>query len=182
MMKRNLKVTDDQVPFLLAASHHPHPPGQIFATTNVGPSKPPVLFATTNTQRPKTETTSTMNNIPNSSISTSVKPQVKLFTTFKGKKIFNITKEPIYKRKSVKIIYKNEDDYLQPISATQYNYDYIDEVKEENFNNIKNEEFYDNREEEYLEEDIGEEENKIEDENNDNLFGNAYPSYMSIFK
>jgi len=166
-------------------SHNNHAPGQIFATTNVGHSKPTVLFATTNTQRPKTEMTSiakNVSNLPDSSNMPQVKPQVKLFTTFKGKKIFNISKEPNYRRKSVKIIYKNEEDYLQPNSAAQYNYDYHDEIKEENFNNIKNEEYYDNREEEYLDEDIQEEENKVEDDNHDNLFGTAYPSYLNIFK
>lgn len=67
----------------------------------------------------------------------------RIFLTVKGQKIFNIIKEgnPVNKRKSVKIVYNNDDE--------EYGYDnYEEEEKEEEFQ--KNE--YDEYEYEELEE------------------------------
>jgi hypothetical protein len=144
----------------------PNTSAVIFATST-NPTKPSVLFATTNSQK-----------------NFETKPN-RLFTTVKGKKIFNIIKEPNpnNRRKSVKIIYKNEEDYSSNNLNRNYNYDYQDEneyVKEE-YHPIKQEGYDENRDEDY---DDGEEEDvsvKHED-GHDNIFESTYPNFLNMFK
>lgn len=139
--------------------------GNIFATSNSASNhRPTVIFATTNSQR-QAET----------------KPS-RLFATVKGKKIFNIVKEPSQtnnRRKSVKIIYKQEEDYSNA-HHLNYNFEEQEEEKEEHYDMSKQEGFEDIREEEY----VDEEEELKHDEAHDNIFDSSYPNFlnMNMFK
>jgi hypothetical protein len=149
---------------------NPQPTSNIFMTTSASGHKPTVIFTTTNTQKLYDQNNSSVN-----------KPKT-LFGTIKGKKIFNIIKEPNpnFRRKQVKIIYKNDeeadypaDDYKELNQQGEYvNYEY-EEVGDDH---IKQEEYYEPREDEYLED----EENK--EDGNDNIFESTYPSFLNIFK
>lgn len=128
-----------------------------------------VLFATINTK----------NQInPPSSIN---KPN-RLFVTKRGQKIFNIIKEPHSNNriKSVRIIYKNEEEQLNNYNDNFNNYpnEIQEEAEEEQYVNNKKEEYYEN-----LEEEQGFESNYDPNEQNENYFGSsAYPQYYNIFK
>ena len=150
----------------LSLNATPQPSGNIFMTTSASGNKPTVIFATTNTQKQFDQVNFNLNK-PN-----------KLFGTVKGKKIFNITKEPNpnFRRKQVRIIYKNDEeaDYAgnEYHQAGEYGYEY----SEGDDAHVKQEEYYDQREDEYAEE----EENK--EEVHDNIFDSNYPNFLNIFK
>lgn len=129
---------------------------------------PNAIFATTNT------------------LNTHIQPKPnKLFVTSKGQKIFNIVKEvnPNNRRKSVKIIYKNEeynDEYNQQEPA-QDEYHYQEEHLKENQYPIKHEDYYDNPQEEYQEEILDQDEENKEDEHD--IFNEEFPRfYNNMFK
>ena len=146
--------------------------GNIFVTTNAAGHKPTVIFATSNTHKQLFELNNSSRDNNNN-----IQKSNKLFTTNKGKKIFNIVKEPNpnFRRKSVRIIYKNEDDYN---TGENYQYEYSEnEEKEENY--AVKEEYYEEREHEHALE--HEEEHKIDD-GNDNIFDSSYPTFLNIFK
>jgi len=127
-----------------------------------------VLFATINAKN--------QINLPNIN-----KPN-RLFMTKRGQKIFNIIKEPHANNriKTVRIIYKNEEE-----QSNNYNFNYsnypneVEEEAKEDNSNIKKEEYY--------EQEVEEEEYENNYDNipgqNENFFGSsAYPQYYNIFK
>jgi hypothetical protein len=147
----------------------------IINTNNMNQSRPQtVLFTTTNTNT-KSASSSNLISKPN-----------KLFDTVKGNKIFNITKEPHPNNriKSVRIIYKNEEEYINnPNNHHNYNYEYQNEEenKEDHFIQHKQEEFLENREEEEEIPNENEEEYYENHPEEENYFG-SYPKFMNFFK
>lgn len=147
----------------------------IFFTTTQPVTSGTVLFATHNPNNPKPVHTS---NSHNQTFKTN-----KLFSTVKGQKIFNIIKEPNNKlRKSVKIVYNNDDKNIDDLNHNYNynNYEYSEDNREEHFK--AQDKYYENREEEYN--DNGEEEEKLNgDEVNENLFEDDYnPTWANMFK
>ncbi len=150
-----------------------HPGGMLFTTSNPNVSKP--LFSTTNSVK----------------LFDNTKPN-KLFITVKNKKIFNIVKDPIpnNRRKSVRIIYKNEDDYSSNDIHRNYEYQYDDDMR------LKNDGYDDMRElqyenemeqvnEEEPEPEINEEEEfngSVKNEAHHSIFESNYTSFFNIFK
>jgi hypothetical protein len=124
-----------------------------------------VLFATINT---KNQINPPTINKPN-----------RLFVTKRSQKIFNIIKEPHSNNriKTVRIIYKNEEEQSNNYNYNNYENEVEEEAKEDA--NVKKEEYYENAEDEE------EYENNYDqiNEQNDNYFGSsAYPQYYNIFK
>lgn len=143
-----------------------NPGGMIFATINQNTTKNHI-FATSNSQKGMGHDTR-----PN-----------RLFSTVKGKKIFNIVKEPnLYnRRKTIKIIYKQEEDSNN--LQRNYNFGYEEdsnEIKEE-YHPIKDDRYEENREEDYDMNEAEENDSLKQEDNHEGIFESNF-SFLNMFK